>query len=90
MLVTDDYYGYRIPVPSEFVNEFFATDDDKWAVLASIGIERRDNVSPLAAWRDAIADESGIEREMLDPAKGGHFDYGFTPAYVRTFIFYLA
>lgn len=86
----DDYYGYRMPVPAVYRNYFLASEDDKWKVLESIGIPRRDGVSPLAAWRDAVADESGLDRAELDPAQGGVFDAGFTPAYVRTFMFFLA
>ena len=67
-----------------------ASDDDKWGVLESIGIARRDDVTPLAAWRDAVADETGVPRASLDPAQGGVLDLGFTPAYIRTFVFYLA
>jgi len=90
VILTDDYYGYRMPVPREYTNDFLATEDEKWATLAGIGIERREGISPLAAWRDAVADESGLPRAELDPAQGGRFDAGFTPAYVRTWIFYLA
>ena len=90
VVVTDDFYGYRMPVPSGYTNDIMASEDDRWAVLASIGIERREGVSPLAAWRDAVADESGIPRADLDPAQGGRFDLGFTPSYIRTFVFFLA
>jgi len=67
-----------------------AADADKWAILESIGIPRRDDATPLQAWRDAVADESGLTRAELDPSQGGRLDLGFTPAYVRTFVFYLA
>ena len=89
-ILTDDFYGYRMPVPSEYTNDFMATDDDKWATLESIGILRRDDTTPLRAWRDAVADETGVPRKELDPEQGGKLDMGFTPAYVRTFVFYLA
>ena len=89
-VLTDDYYGYRMPVPSEFTNDLTATEDDKWRVLKAIGIPRREGVTPLAAWRDAVADESGLDRAELDPAQGGRFDAGFTPAYIRRWIFHLA
>jgi hypothetical protein len=89
-VLTDDFYGYRMPIPSEFNASLLASEDDKWAVLASIGIERREGVSPLAAWRDAVADESGVPRADLDPAQGGHIDLGFTPSYIRKFVFFLA
>jgi hypothetical protein len=90
IVLGDDYYGFRMPVPSGFTDYLLASTDDKWAVLESIGITRRDDVSPLAAWRDAVADETGIPRAQLDPAQGGVFDIGFTPAYVRKFVFFLA
>jgi hypothetical protein len=90
VILGDDYYGYRMPVPSSFTGDPTASLDDRWAVLESIGITRRDDVSPLAAWRDAVADETGIPRAQLNPAQGGVFDTGFTPAYVRRFMFYLS
>ena len=90
VIAGDDYYGYRMPVPSGFTGDFMASPEDKWAVLESIGIARREDTTPLGAWRDAVADETGVPRAELDPAQGGRFDAGFTPAYVRTFIFYLA
>ena len=89
-ILTDDFYGYRMPVPSEYTNDFMATDDDKWATLETFGIPRRDDTTPLRAWRDAVADETGVPRKELDPEQGGKLDMGFTPAYVRTFVFYLA
>lgn len=89
VILTDDYYPYRYPVPSTFTNDFMASDDDKWAVLESIGIERRTDATPLVAWRDAVAVESGI-KEGFDPSRGRPLDTGFSPAYVRKFIFYLA
>lgn len=89
-VLSDDYYGYRFPVPSEFVNNLFASDDDKWAVLESIGIARRDDATPLVAWRDAVADESGIPREDLNPTTGRGLDLGFSPIHVRHFVLYLA
>lgn len=90
IITTDDYYGFRMPVPSAFTLNLMASENDKWAVLESIGIPRREGVSPLAAWRDAVADESGLDRAALDPAQGGVFDTGFTRTYVRKWIFYLA
>lgn len=90
VVLSDDYYGYRFPVPSEFVSDLFASVDAKWAVLESIGIARRDDVTPLVAWRDAVADETGLPREKLDPATGGYLDLGFTPAHIRHFVLYLA
>jgi len=89
-VVGDDYYGYRYPVPSEFINDFMASDDAKWSVLESIGIERRDDTTPLRAWRDAVADEMGVPRSELDPEQGGRLDLGFSPMYVRQFALYLA
>ena len=90
VVLSDDYHGYRFPVPSEFVNDFFASDDVKWSVLEAIGITRRDDVSPLVAWRDAVADETGVPRDQLDPAAGGYLDLGFSPTHVRSFVLYLA
>lgn len=90
IVMSDDYHGYRMPLPSAFTPSLLASLDERWAVLESIGIPRRDEVTPLAAWRDAVADETGVPRSELDPEQGGALDMGFTPAYVRTFIFYLA
>ena len=90
VVLSDDYYGYRFPVPSEFTLDLFASNDDKWTVLESVGIARRDDATPLVAWRDAVADESGIPRAELDPAAGGYLDLGFTPAHIRQFVLYLA
>lgn len=90
VVVTDDYYGYRMPVPRTFTPDLLASDDDKWAVLESIGIPRRDDTTPLGAWRDAVADECGVARAELDPRRGGVFDLGFTPDYVRKFVWFLA
>jgi hypothetical protein len=89
-VLTDDYYGYRMPVPTKFTMDLMAIEDERWAALATIGIERREGVTPLGAWRDAVADESGLARSELDPAQGGRFDCGFTSAYVRQWILYLA
>jgi hypothetical protein len=86
----DDFYGYRMPVPSGFTNNLMADADEKWAVLEAIGIERRDDTTPLRAWRDAVADETGVPRAELDPAQGGILDMGFTPMYVRQFVMFLA
>ena len=90
VILHDDFYGYRMPVPREYTNDLVASLDEKWAVLESIGITRRDDATPLQAWRDAVADETGVPRAGLDPAQGGYLDLGFTPAYVRKFVFYLA
>jgi hypothetical protein len=89
-ILTDDYYGYRMPVPREYTADLMASLDERWAVLESIGIARRDDATPLQAWRDAVADETGVPRAELDPRQGGRLDMGFTPAYVRTFVLYLA
>jgi hypothetical protein len=89
-VVGDDLHGYRMPVPSEFTPDLMAGDDEKWAVLESIGIPRRDDTTPLRAWRDAVADETGVPRAQLDPEQGGCLDMGFTPAYVRKFVMFLA
>lgn len=90
VILSDDFRCYRMPVPSRYSNDLMASEDERWAVLESIGIGRRAGVSPLAAWRDAVADASGIPQASLDPAQSGVFDLGFTPAYVRTFVFYIA
>jgi hypothetical protein len=89
-VVGDDYYGYRLIVPREYTNSIVATADEKWAVLASIGVERRDDVTPLVAWRDACADEMDVPRAELDPAQGGRLDLGFSSMYVRKFVMFLA
>ena len=89
-VVSDGYYGYRYPVPSEFTMDLMASLDDRWSVLESIGIERRDDTTPLRAWRDAVADETGVPRSELDPEQGGRMDLGFSPAYVSKFVLYLA
>ena len=90
VIVTDDLYGYQMPVPSTFTLDLMASLEERWQVLESIGIPRREEVTPLAAWRDACADLMGIPRDELDPNAGGRFDLGFTPAYVRKFVFFLA
>ncbi len=90
VIAGDDYYGYRMPVPSAFTYDLMASLDARWAVLESIGIERREDTTPLSAWRDAVADETGVSRATLDPAQGGVLDMGFTPAYVRKFVNFLA
>jgi hypothetical protein len=88
----DDYYPYTYPVPSTYAHDLMADEATRWAVLADIGIARPadDTVTPLAAWRDAVADASGVDRAALDPSRGGVLDLGFSPAYVRTFVLYLA
>lgn len=90
VVVGDDFRGYRMPVPSEFTPDLMAGDDEKWTVLEGIGIPRRDDVTPLVAWRDAVADETGVPRAELDPEQGGVVDMGFTPSYVRKFVMFLA
>ena len=62
----------------------------KWKLLAKLGIERRDDVSPLVAWRDHVADESEIPRAALDPEQGGCLDLMFATQAVRDFVFFLA
>lgn len=90
VIVHDDYYPYRYPLPSQWRNDLMASDGTKWRVLASIGIAKRhDNDTPLRAWRDAVAEASGIP-EGFDPAAGRALDLGFSPAVVRDFVFYLA
>ena len=86
---TDVYYGYRYPLPSRYSSSFFAEDEAKWQVLASIGIERTSD-TPLKSWRDAVADASGIERSKLDPEQGGALDLCFSETPVRQFVMYLA
>jgi hypothetical protein len=90
VIFTDCYYGYRYIVPSRYRNDFMATEDERWNVLASIGIERREGLSPLQAWRDAVADESGIDRAIVDPATGRGLDLCFSETPVRQFVMYLA
>lgn len=90
VVLGDDLRGYRMPVPSTFYYDLVASVDEKWAVLESIGIPRRDDTTPLRAWRDAVADETGVPRAKLDPEQGGVLDMGFTPAYVRKFVMFLA
>ena len=90
VIAGDEFYGWRMPVPSEFTSNMLADEDEKWAVLESIGIPRRDDTTPLRAWRDACADEMGIPRAQLDPEQGGSFDLGFTDIYVRKFVTFLA
>ncbi len=90
VILNDDYYGYRMPVPSEFTMDLMASLDERWAVLESIGITRDMGDTPLIAWRNAVADETGVPRDRLDPTKGGVLDMGFTPAYVRKFVMYLS
>lgn len=92
VVMTDDYYGYRFPVPSEYRNDFMASDDDKWRTLETIGISKRHGEdTPLRAWRDAVAVESGFSESEFDLQNGGRaLDTGFTDIYVRQFIFYLA
>lgn len=81
-ILSDDFYGYAIPVPDTYPNRPLATEDQKWSVLAAIGIERQSEVTPLQAWRNAVADLNGVTVEQLD--------LGFTPTYVRRFIWFLA
>lgn len=90
VVVGDDFHGYRMPVPREFTYDLMASTGTKWAVLESMGIPRRDDTTPLRAWRDAVADEMGIPRAELDPEQGGVLDMGFTPMYVRQFVQFLA
>lgn len=90
LVLTDDYYGYRMPVPSAYTFDLMADEDERWATLGTIGITREHGDTPLQAWRNAVADESGIPQADLDPRQGGALDLGFTPAYVRRFVLYLA
>jgi hypothetical protein len=90
VVVSDGFKGYRLPVPSTFNNNFLADLDERWAVLESIGIPRRDDTTPLRAWRDAVADETGVPRAQLDPEQGGALDLGFSDIYVRKFVNFLA
>lgn len=91
-ILTDDYYGYRFPVPSEYTGSFVASEDERWATLATIGITKRhDTDTPLRAWRDAVAVESGLPEDTFQLENGGcALDLGFTDTYIRKFAFYLA
>lgn len=89
-VVTDDYYGYQMPIPSTFFPSLFATEEAKWNVLKQLGITKEHGSTPLIAWRNAVADETGVERDSLDPKKGGALDLNFSPSYVRKFVFFLA
>jgi len=90
VILLDSYYGYRYLVPNEYQLNIMADENERWATLATIGIERREDRTPLQAWRDAVADESGLSRESLNPETGRGLDLAFSPAYVREFVFYLA
>jgi hypothetical protein len=67
-----------------------AYTDRKWDALARLGIQRREDATPLVAWRDHVADSNGIDRALLDPAQGGVLDLMFASTAVRNFVFFLA
>lgn len=54
--VVNTFTGAPFPVPKTYTFSHLASDDDKWATLASIGIDRRPDITPLVAWRDACLD----------------------------------
>jgi hypothetical protein len=89
--VSDDYYPRVYPVPPRYDGDPFTSEDVKWKVLAEIGITPEfhldeEDTGPLAAWRNAVADLNHHERSALR----GNLDLGFTPEYVRRFVWYLA
>jgi hypothetical protein len=90
VIVTDDYYPYRYPLPARYNADIMASETERWATLADIGIASRGpDDTPLKAWRDAVAVASGIG-DGFDPADGRPLDLGFSPMAVRQFVFYLA
>jgi hypothetical protein len=90
VVMTDDYYGIKFPVPKAYISALTATEADKWEVLHSMGIPHDPDKTPLIAWRDAVADLNDVDRATFDPEQGGHLDLGFTDTYIRRFVFYLA
>ena len=61
----DSYYGHSYLLPVRYVNDFMASEDDRFAVLATMGITREHGDSPLVAWRNACQDYSGIDRRPV-------------------------
>ena len=90
VLIPDDYHHYTYPCPRWHRLGFDPTEAQKWEALAAIGILPDGESTPLQAWRDAVADATGVPREELDPKHGGALDLGFSPAYVRRFVLALA
>lgn len=90
-LVPDDYYPLVYPLPAGWTGgDLFADQGAVLATLRSMGVTVEDGSSPLAAWRDAVADASGVDRATLDPGQGGVLDLGFSPAIVRRFVWWIA
>lgn len=82
-----------IPISDPFAGVFMSREAEleaKWIMLAQLGIERRDDATPLVAWRDAIADQNGIPRADLDPQQGGCLDLWDASTELRNFVFFLA
>lgn len=93
VILADDYHPYLYPIPSSYVPNIMASEDEQWATLASIDIHRRHEAdTPLRAWRDAVAVLSGLPDDYFQLERtGGHaLDLGFSPAEIRRFVFYLA
>lgn len=93
VILTDDYYPYRYPMPSTYKHNIMASEDEQWATLATIGISRRHEAdTPLRAWRDTVAVLSDLAPDyfQLEKPTGKPLDLGFSPAPVRSFAFYLA
>ena len=79
----DPYYGHCYLLPVRYVNDFMASEEDRWAVLATMGITREFGNHPLVAWRNACQDYSDIDRKPS-------FDLCFSTTQVRQFVMYLA
>lgn len=86
VFLSDDYYGYILPVPPTYDLDLRATEDARFDTLATIGITREHGATPLQAWRNAVADINALDRAVLVR----NLDLNFAPTYVRKFVFYLA
>jgi hypothetical protein len=62
----------------------------RWSLLAQLGIDRDDDVTPLVAWRNYVADSNGLDRAQLDPSQGGVLDLWDASTALRKFIWALA
>ena len=61
---TDEFKVRYVEVTNS-ADALLLTTDDKWALLARLGIQRVDDGTPLRVWRNAMLAENGLEANRM-------------------------